>query len=877
MLTAAIKRWIGLVQRHPLVTIFLLLLISAGALSYSGAHLSLDTSTSDLFSRSLAWRKDEARLDHAFPQLNNTIVIAIDGATPALANEAAQKLANALSTDHKHFTYVYAGRNTPFLRRNGLLFLSTAKIRALTRHLTKAQPVLAQLVQEPDLPGLLSVMGRVMTHADTDKYSYAAQTTLAPFFNQMGTVFSAAAKGKQRYLSWQSLFALDGQSAQNKPEVVLVKPRLNYRDTLPAQAALSALHRTVIRLGLTPNHGVNVHLTGSVVFQHHDLRELMRDLPLFGGLTVLLVTALLLMAMRDWRMLVGTVVTLVFGLLLTTGFAAVAFGRLNLLSIAFVMLYWGMGVDYAIHFCLAYRGARLRGLSHALALDQSVQETGIPLVGSALTTAAAFYVFVLTRFTALSELGLIAGTGMIVSLFMTFTALPAFLTLLPPNVRPVAHRGGSLFTGRWRNVNLRHRKTILYSALVIAIGAAFLVPRLHFQVNPIKLRDPHTDAVKTFNHLVKSNPRSAFSASVLAPNARSAQEAKAKLAKLKLVSSVVDLGSWIPADQDAKLSTLDLWRVLVGPLAPKGWKLQQSTNAERLKAIENFRKTLRTFSSHANGKLAVSSKALLGQIDDFSSRITNRPEHLGLVATGLLAGLPNTLRSLDESLRPERITRTNLPEKLRHRWVSPDGLYRIAVYPQNNLMNDQALVRFVHAVTRVAPHATGTPVIMVHAAQLVSHAFLEALAYTLLITIAIVWFTFRNIKDTIYTLIPLVFGGLLTCATMVLLGRTFNFANVVALPLLFGAGVDYSIHIVSHARRHRREEPSLSSVATRAVVFSALTTLASFGNLAFTGHGGPASMGFILALGLVYILISDLILLPALLGKAAHPDRKALP
>lgn len=876
MLTSAIERWVRLVRRHPIFTLLVLLALGALALGYARSHLSLDTSTSDLFSRSLTWRKDEARLDHAFPQLNNTIVVAVDGATPALADQATVKLAHALSADHKHFSYVYAGRNSSFLRQNGLLFQSQSQIHALTHHLTQAQPVLAQLVQQPDLPGLLAVIERVMKHADSKEYRYTAQTSLQPLLDQMATVFHGAAAGNQKYLSWQDLFKLSGSKERNKPNVLEVKPRLNYNEALPAQDALNALHHTIDQLDLTASHGVTVHLTGSVVFQHHDLYELMRDLPLFGGITILLVTALLLAAMRDWRLLIGIVVTLILGLVLTTGFAALAFGRLNLLSIAFVMLYWGMGVDYAIHFCLSYRGARSGGHSHDQSLAHGIRETGTPLVSSAFTTAAAFYVFVLTRFTALSELGIIAGTGMLISLFMTFTALPAFLTLLKPKARPVGFQAGWRFPAPWRSWQLRHRKAILYPALGLGICAALLIPRLHFQVNPIKLRDPHTDAVRTFNRLVKSNPRSAFSISVLESSGHAARNLKRRITKVPEVDSAMDLATWVPRNQTAKLSTLSLWSVLVGPLVPPHWTLQHASPKRQRKAVHHFRQALENFSANAHGSLAASARNLRKGIEDFMTATRQSPHALRTVATGLLAGLPDTLGRLQESLQAKRITLSGLPLQLKRRWLSPQGIHRVAVFPRGNLMNDATLERFVGAVSHTAPHATGTPVIMVRAAELVSHAFLEALAYILVITLAIVWLTFRNLRHTLYTMTPLILGGLLTCAAMVLMGETFNFANVVALPLLFGAGVDYSIHMVDRARRdHSETNSSLSTSATKAVVYSALTTLASFGNLAFTGHGGPASMGLVLALGLTFILLSDLIVLPALLGNGQHHTEKA--
>lgn len=870
--TAVVAAWVQGVARHPWLSLAGLALLGALAVLYIPGHLRMDTSTSDLFSRALPWRQAEARLDRAFPQLNDNLVIVIRGATPALADQAAVRLGQALRADPKRFPYVYLGQDEPFLRRNGLLFRSRADLDRLSQRLSQVQPLLGQWARQPNLPGLLAVLDRVMRHAHSPAGSPPGENAvgagaMTPLLDGMTRVFGAAASGRTRYLPWQSLLQASPQGAAARMHVLAVRPKLDFNALLPGKKALQAIQRLSARLGLDARHGVRIGLTGPVAFQHHERVSLMHDLPLFAGLSVVAVAVLLVLALRSLRMVLATVVTLLLGLVLSAGFAAAAVGRLNLLSVAFVLLYVGLGIDYGIHFCLSYREARGAGEGHLGALRWTARHTGVSVTSCAVTTALALYVFVLTPFTALAELGLIAGTSMLISLAVTLTALPALLSLLGSGAgrARAAHAG---LPGAWRTWPHRHRRAVLVSAAVVAAGALAALPRVHFQTNPIRMRDPHSEAVRTFETLVRDSPRSPLAAAVLTHGAAAARAVKRRVEALPEVNGTMDLADWIPQGQGPKLNTIAQMRLILGPIVPPGFGLEPADARARQDALRRFLPVLRAYAAASSGPTGVAAHRLLTQVQRFWSRSRSGADAAmtQALAHGLLAGLPDTLERLQQSLRAQRVTARDLPQVIRRRWLSPGGLYRVAVYPRANLMNDRALRRFVAGLTRVAPEASGTPVVMVRAAGVVIRAFLEALAYTAALTLAVLWLTFRNFGDSLRALVPLALAGLLTCAAMGLAGMSFNFANIIALPLLLGAGVDYGIHMVSRARHAVARDTSVLATSTPvAVVYSALTTLASFGNLAFTGHGGPASMGRVLALGLALVLLTDLLVLPALL------------
>jgi predicted RND superfamily exporter protein len=121
-------------------------------------------------------------------------------------------------------------------------------------------------------------------------------------------------------------------------------------------------------------------------------------------------------------------------------------------------------------------------------------------------------------------------------------------------------------------------------------------------------------------------------------------------------------------------------------------------------------------------------------------------------------------------------------------------------------------------------------------------------------------------------LAPIALASVATAALTVAAGMPFNYANIIALPLLVGIGVDNGIHVV-HRMKSEGAARLFDTSTMRAVLASGLTTVASFGNLAFSPHVGTASMGILLALGLAASMAATLIVLPAWL--ALRPPRKA--
>ena len=195
--------------------------------------------------------------------------------------------------------------------------------------------------------------------------------------------------------------------------------------------------------------------------------------------------------------------------------------------------------------------------------------------------------------------------------------------------------------------------------------------------------------------------------------------------------------------------------------------------------------------------------------------------------------------------------------------MAPDGRARVEVFPKGDANDNAALQRFTAAVRQVAPDATGTTVGIQESSRTIVKAFLQAGLWALLSITILLALALRRVADVLLTLAPLTLAGLVTLGTCVAIDLPLNFENIIALPLLFGIGVAFSIYFVMAWRSGAAN--LLQSSLTRAVLFSALTTGTAFGSLWYSHHPGTASMGKLLALSLAYTLVASLLFLPALL------------
>jgi uncharacterized protein len=535
-------------------------------------------------------------------------------------------------------------------------------------------------------------------------------------------------------------------------------------------------------------------------------------------------------------------------------------GTLNLISVYFAVLFVGLGVDFGLQFSVRYRAERHEVDNLHEALLQSGRRAGAPLTLAALATAAGFLSFLPTDYKGVSELGLIAGVGMLIAFFTSITLLPALLSRLKPPSEP--HHLGYTALAPVDGFLERHRMPILIVTLLTVAAGLPLLYHLQFDFNPMNLRSKTTESVATYLEL-KNDPESGVNdIQVLQPNLAQADALAAKLRALPEVGRVTTLSTFIPDQQSEKLALIaDAAKTLNPALNPTA-AAAPTSDAQTVSMINSTVDALNRLAGDGTGTGAVAAKRLAAAMTALAkadASVRQRAE------TVFVQPLKATLDDLRHLLQAQTITIGNLPRDLARDWITPDGQAHVDVAPKGDPSNNAVLVAFARAVQSVAPDATEGPIAILEARRTVVTAFIVAGACALLSIAIILFITLRRISDVLLTLIPLLMAGVVTLEICVLIGMPLNFANIIALPLLLGVGVAFKIYYIMAWREGQTN--LLQSVLTRAVTFSACTTATAFGSLWFSSHPGTSSMGKLLAISLLTTMAAAALFQPVLMGK----------
>ena len=849
-------RVVMVVAQRARLVVALGALLAMLAVAVSALRLGVTTDTDTLFAPTLPWKQREAALKQLFPAGSDLLVAVIDADIPEAADATAAELAAAMAADTVHFSRVRRPDASPYFDRNGLLFLDTPVLQTLLDQTIDAQPFLGQLAADPSARGLFAALSLLGLGVEQGQDLAAFAGPLRGFHDAL----AAAAAGAPRPLSWQRLLAGPAAELGGPYRFVLAQPRQDFGALEPGAAATAALRALAARQEFVMAGQARVRLTGSVALADEEFATVAQGAVagLLGSL--LLVVLWLVLAVRTWRLVVPIVLTLLLGLLLTTLFAAVTVTPLNLISVAFAILFVGIAVDFAIQFCVRLRDAQ-RDTALVPALGATAAQAGGQILVASGATAAGFLAFVPTDFVGVAELGLIAGAGMLIAFACTLLFLPACLVLFRPG-------GGTAEMGyRWAapvdRALSRRARVVVAGFAIVAVAGAVSVPRLRFDSDPLHTKDPTTEAMRTLADLATNPLTSPYSADVLRPDLASAAALAAAAARLPTVAHAVTLSSFVPEDQAAKLVLLQDAASVLGPtLAARSAPAPVTAGDLRLAAQATLAQLARVAPRLPAGHpllpivgdlraLAVAPDAVLLAMDRALVRFL--PDQLSRLRTGLGAGL---------------VTAADVPADIAEEWRTADGRVRVQITARSG---QDGLRPFVDDVLRVAPDAGGSAVTIVATADTIIEAFTRAAlgavaAITVLLACAL-----RRVRDVALVLAPLMLSALMTALVAVLLPLPLNFANIIALPLLLGVGVSFNIYFVMNWRRG--VSMHLSSPTARAVVFSALTTGTAFGSLALSQHPGTASMGALLLISLGCTLVASLVFVPSLLALVS-PSRR---
>lgn len=854
-----LDKWILFVFRHALWVLLFFVVLSTASCYFTWTHIGINTNTDDMLSTDLPYRQIRKDYFKSFPYHNDMILLVIDAKSNKPLQIASRQLADSLRQHSSMFNTVFVAGADNYFYLHRMLYLDETKFIRFSRDLLSNSTLLAKLQQRTSASVLLNELAN-----PTDNQTPPHNSILTNIIQQTIQVVEQQRSDSPVIVDWNNVLTGSQTPSTNNPaqQLIILEPTEKYRDVLTVGEAFSLIRQTASKLNISPKNDMQLRITGSLAMAEAELFSVSQGMGFAGMMALSLVVILLWFGSRSFKILAFSFISLIIGLSLTAGIAALFIGSLNLISVAFAVLYIGLGIDFSIHLCLRYQELLIQQHTHKHALRTTLNDVGVSLVICAISTAIGFYAFIPTDFIGLSELGLISGSGMFISLIVSLSVLPALFQLSPLQVvsTPAAKTHAIKL---WFSIALqRYRRMMISIFIVLVIGSLLLVPQSYFDYDLLNMRDQQSESVATYRDLASHSENSPTHISILADDVQQAQILQKQLSALPLVKKVSSVYSLIPENQQQRLRQLkslstSLVETTVTTSGNNKTQTQQSTIAELEKILASFDKNESALLYNRLSQLVIKLKQ---QNSNQARQTLVKLDH------ALTSSFNSAMQQLKVSLNTNKITLQSLPDEERRQWISPiTQRVLLLVYPRHTITELKPLREFVQQVKTVSPNATNTPAISLAAGDVAVNAFKQALLIALVLITLLLLLIYKNIQDTLLVLTPLLLAALFTTALAVLLDIPFNFSNIIAIPLLFGIGVDNGIHMMSRVRTTGQQQHILHTSTSRAVVLSALTTIASFGNLGYSSHPGTASMGQLLTMGVLLTLLCTLFVLPVLL------------
>ena len=864
---------------HPWLVLAVAFVLSVLSVLYTKARLEFRTGQDDLISGNSRDSRNYLRYSNEFPDLDGLIIVVAADGEPARAELFTDALAKKLLADKVNVKSVFYRIDTDAFADSALLFLSPNELKTLAKQIGEHREFLATYAGTPSLATFFSLVNAETNRAMTSEMmsgllgpasGAAAKAQPKPDLAMLnGVLHGMLAPSGSRFVSpWggmtgageQSGFLRDGYLATENGKYLLlnVAPADGVKDG-PDPVDVIEDDIGEVRAQFP---GIDAGMTGGPALAHAEENATAHDVKLASMLAVGSNAALVIIPFAAIVEPIFVLISLLVGVAWSFGFTTLAVGHLNLLSAVFTSILAGIGVNFPIHLMARYNEARREGAPMPLAIELAVANTGAGVVASAIIMALAFLMPMFTDFRGIAELGLISAAGLFMCMISAMLVFPAMVVIRDRNRALKPHLVKSPVTGGATRLEafFKRPKLIVISATALTLALFAFAPRVRFDQNLLKLQAQSSEAVRFENALLKDSGRSSWFAVSLAHSPEEAEQLAAKFKALPQVSNVETIATYIPDAQEEKRAILASLKPVLAPIAIRPAHPDASLLARSLDSLRF--KLAAAKESDTSGEVAKAA-ALIGRA---SAVLQKNPAAFDDYDRALQADLSAKLDRLRRSLSPAEVTAKNLPAILRDRFIGHTGAYLVQVYPRGDVWDDAPLANFVSALRGVDPDVTGPPVQTYSIATVMRRGYERAAMLGLLAVFIFVFADFRNLRDTALATVPLLFGGAWLLEAMGVLGWEFNLANLFAVPIIIGTGVDNGVNMLYRWREERlKSNLILTTAVGKSVTVCCLTTIAGFAALIPASHHGISSLGLVLALGGTLILIATLLVLPALM------------
>jgi hypothetical protein len=772
-----------------------------------------------------------------------------------------------------------------------LYYLSTGELSQIGDSLKDFNQLVGLLQQNPRLATFFDAMNQMLEQmaispTDQRQRMEAFLPTITAIIKQMGDQDGSAEKW--RLLSpWASAFFSEEMLSEAEQQmkwqgyhvfrdgrmyVILLHPRLTGAISGPDHHAATVPKIRRILNEVRPNFpDVKLSLTGEPVLDYDEMYVSQNDAKKSSVLTLLLIAVVVVFGFRDWLRMLLSICTLILVITITMGYTTLVVGHLNIITITFAVMILGLGEDLGVQFISRYEEELCRCGNRFDAVRGALQSTGPSIIIAGVTNAAAFFAMALSGFRGVTELGIIAGGGMLLATMGMTVLLPALLLSIRRRNEKAHIPVQVKVSGLERTLLRRPWLTVGVCAVITVVSVAVGF-RNKFDSNVLKLQSRGLESVETELRLTKAGSESSIFAAVVCDDLAQTRVLQQRLSALPTVSVVHSIAELIPEEQEAKVPLIREVRQRVGKVAFTVPPFQPGDAEATLNALGSLRMRASALARDAVARGDQNAEKALAPLAEAAKNTRARLQatepdklalQLGAYEKRFYDDLQDQLALLAEQAdRP--MTVADVTPALRNVLVGKTGKFLVRAFPKEDIWEREPLVRFVRDVQSVAPKATGTPLGLYEFITILQLGYIKAALWAFLIITIMVFIDLRGALATALTLVPLVVGMIWMIGTMAVFGIRFNPANILTLPLMVGIGVAYGIYVV---QRYREDgEATFYGKSTgRAVMLSALTAVIAFGSLLIGAYRGLCSLGLVMTIGIIACLVASLVLLPALL------------
>ncbi len=820
----------NIILKNSKITVFLIFLLSFISLLVTYSKLEINTSTDSLINNNLKFKQNQKRLKDSFKVLNNNILIRLSGSKINEVVLRSQGFVNQLEQNDA-LSFIFSPNLDDNLKKNFFFLMNDNEKDQLIQKLYDYQPFLSQINNHNNkLEGfnnLLELSLKSESKKDLDAFS------------QIFEIFNESLASKKN-VEWKNIL-----TSQEENVYILIGIDQDYINN----HGFKDIYELLIKFKSQQKPYVKVDFTGGLLIDYEEVGSVSSGAAYSGLLSFVLVAILLWFAFKNLYLLLSILLTIALGLIITLGITTLVIGQLNLISVAFAVLFIGLSVDYGIQVCARVKENNNFFINESKENTKKILTISKTLFIASIPSVMGFLSFIPTDYIGLSELGIISAIGLLVGLILNITFLPCLINLFLKKKKYVFIKFNSI---RFQSFLFNKKNQILIIFSIILIYSIFNLKKINFDPDALNLKDESLQSVKLAKEMIENNPTSDYVVSIIFDS-----EQINNFDDTHPIFEDDNIGSYYSYNKIFQKYSSDDFEYLKFLLSKNTFFKSSGKKNE----IDRFKYLLDEYSNGNFGKLSLDAKSLkqkvlIAQKDSLSESDINE---IFFSNFNDLIEFINNLGSIPDNL-PNLI-----PENYRKRYVSEDNFYRVQIFPSKDLSNPTNLKNFVNVIERFFPNATGMPIVQYNAGLVVTNAFKKAFLISLCFLIVFLFFIFKQLKYVLLCIISLISAFILTMFCMIIFKLHLNFANMIALPLLFSLGISYPIYLLKRFQEFGNLQNLFSSNTPLAIIFSGLTTIFSFSTLYFSSHNGTSSMGQLLFICLSNTLITCLVILPLLI------------